>query len=615
MEPNWQLLTVQPFLSPFPPTNGIIFKSLRTVPVLFSRRSLIVLNRFSVVLALTISLFIASPAVAQDESARVTSNGSATAAAPASEKKVTLQGIGSEVAEALSVIESNHVVGKSIDYNRVFKASIDSMLHTLDPHSNYFDAKEFDQFRTDQSSRYFGIGATIGDLSDAEGEVQATFIRSTFENAPAHRAGLRYGDKIVEINGKNVLGKPFTEVRDHLRGPRGTAAKIVVERHGTGQRQTVEIVRDAVAQPSIAESYMIRPGVGYIAMTGGFNQTTFAEFAEAMQALKAKGMTQLILDLKNNGGGLVGQAYRVANTFLARGQTVFTQKGRLQGMTEPYRAENPAPETLPVVVLVNRNSASASEILAGALQDHDRALIVGETTFGKGLVQNPFELDYGSMLLLTIAKYETPSGRLIQRDYSDGNLYNYYTKGGIGREESDSDPAPNGEALRTGTGRIVYSGGGISPDVSVKPDTIPIERARFQQKLNNPIFAYALDVVYGQSQEFPGYKIDRPINFAYDLKESDFPVTEKMFNSFKSFAVRKYNFTPAQIDAERTFIERALRSEFVTAAYGTTTSFQVFNEYDNQLMRAIELLPQARQLAMEGAKAYRSSAGGLSNNR
>src|SRR5690606_12338332 len=178
-------------------------------------------------------------------------------------------------------------------------------------HSNYFDAKEFDQFRTDQSSRYYGIGATIGDLSDAEGNVEATYIRSTFENAPANRAGLRYGDKIVEVNGKNVIGKPFTEVRDHLRGPRGTPAKIVVERHGSGERQTVEIIRDAVPHPSISESYIIRPGVGYIAMTGGFNQTTYAEFVQSMQDLKSKGMTQLILDLKNNGGGLVGQAYRV----------------------------------------------------------------------------------------------------------------------------------------------------------------------------------------------------------------------------------------------------------------------------------------------------------------
>ena len=533
---------------------------------------------------------------------------SGSAAAKPEVPRVSLEKIELDVAEALSVIESNHVVGKKLNYNELIKSSIDSMLQSLDPHSNYFDAKEFEEFRTDQSSRYFGIGATIGDLSDADGKVQATYIRATFENAPAHRAGLRYGDKIVEVNGTSMIGKPFAEVRNFLRGPRGTIAKMVVERHGTGKRETVEIFRDAVSQPSISESYMIRPGVGSIAMTGGFNQTTYGEFVEAMRSLKAKGMTQLVLDLKNNGGGLVGQAYRVANTFLARGQTVFTQKGRVEGMTEPYLADNATPETMPVVVLVNRNSASASEILAGALQDHDRALIVGETTFGKGLVQNPFLLDYGSMLLLTIAKYETPSGRLIQRDYSDGSLYSYYTKGGVGSDSEGNGPTPNGPESRTDSGRIVYSGGGINPDVEVKADTIPIEQARFQQKLNNPIFAFALDLAYGRVKGLETYKVDKPITFDQDISNDDFAVTDRVYDTFKSFAVEQYKFTAAQIDKERSFVERALRSELVTAAFGTTTSFQVFNEYDNQLMKAIQLLPQAKQLAMDGAKARSAAA-------
>lgn len=520
------------------------------------------------------------------------------------EKAVTAENVEQDVAEALSLIESNYIGGKKLNYNDLFKSSIDSMLHTLDPHSNYFDAKEFEQFRTDQSSRYYGIGATIGDLSDVKGDVIATYIKATFENAPAHRAGLRYGDKIIEVNGVSMLGKPFTEVRNILRGPRGTPAKIVVERFSTGKREAVEIVRDSVSQPSIAESYMIRPGVGYIAMTGGFNQTTYAEFVDSMKELKVQGMQQLVLDLRGNGGGLVGQAYRVANTFLSSGQTVFTQKGRLDRTTEPYRAENNAPDNTPLVILVNRNTASASEILAGALQDHDRALIVGENTFGKGLVQNPFVLDYGSMLLLTIAKYETPSGRLIQRDYSNGNLYDYYTNGGSFRQTDDSDvEQPKGAESKTDLGRTVYSGGGINPDVAVKAQTITSERARFQQKLNNPIFAFALDLTYGRLKTFEDYKVDRPISFTYDIKASDFAVTEDLYQTFKKFAVDKYNFTPAQIERDREFVERVLRSELVTAAYGSTTSFQVFNEYDSQLRRAIELLPKARQLAMEGARA------------
>lgn len=557
------------------------------------------IKRPAIILTLALTFLLSLNGSAQTQGVARTGSGSGASVAE-TKKRVSAQDIESDIAEAMSLVESNHVSGKKINYNTVMKSSIDGMLHTLDPHSNYFDSKEFEQFRTDQSSRYYGIGATIGDLSDAEGKVIATYIRATFDGAPAHRAGLRYGDKIVEINGTSVLGKPFPDVRNMLRGPRGTPVKLVIERHATGKRENVEIVRDAVGQPSIPEAYMIRPGVGYISMTGGFNQTTYAEFVEAMKRLKAQGMRELVLDLKNNGGGLVNQAYKVANTFLSSGQTVFTQIGRLEGTSETYRAENPNPEQMPVVVLVNRNSASASEILAGALQDHDRALIVGENTFGKGLVQNPFILDYGSMLLLTIAKYETPSGRLIQRDYSDGNLYDYYTNGGVA---SDEDKKPKGPETKTDAGRAVFGGGGIAPDVAIKPDTITAEQARAQTKLANPIFAFAMDLASGKVPGYEAYKVDRPITFGYDIKSADFPVTNELYSALKSYAAAKFKIPAAHFDKERRFVERALRSELITAAYGTTSSYQVFNEYDTQLSKAIELLPQAKALAIEGAKA------------
>lgn len=524
-------------------------------------------------------------------------------ASSAPKKAVQVEDIEKDISEALSVIQNNYAGQKTINYNDLFKTSIDSMLHTLDPHSNYFDAKEFEQFKTDQSSRYYGIGATIGDLTDEKGNVVATYIKATFDGAPANRAGLRYGDKIISVNGQSMLGKPFSDVRNFLRGPRGTEAKLVVERLGTGKRETVDIIRDAVSQPSISEIYMIKPGVGYMNMNGGFNQTTYAEFAAGFRSLKAQGMQQLVLDLRNNGGGLVSQAYRVANSFLQDGQTVFTQKGRIDGVTVPYRAENPAPDRSPVVILVNRNTASASEILAGAMQDHDRALIVGENTFGKGLVQNPFQLDYGSMLLLTIAKYETPAGRLIQRDYSNGDLYNYYTEGGSFRDEKADDPKPSGPESKTDAGRAVYSGGGINPDVVVKPRTIPIERARFQAKLANPVFAFAMDLVAGRIPGYDSYKVLKPITFDYDLRKSDFPMTEQLFEAFKKYATTKYKYAPVQIDHEREFVERALRTEVVTAAYGAETANQVFNDYDDQLQKAIDLLPQAKVLAAEGFKA------------
>ncbi|MFM9905308.1 MAG: S41 family peptidase [Pyrinomonadaceae bacterium] len=571
-------------------------------------------------LAFLAILFISTSIVSAQVTSTAAKVGPNRAASPAKTtdaKKVTVEAVQSDFKEALSVIEGNYVGGKKLDYNEVAKSSIDSMLHTLDPHSNYFDAKEFEQFMTDQSSKYFGIGATIGDLSDADGKVLSTYIKATFDGAPANKAGLRYGDKIVSFTGQRVmpdgkivevkdvsmLGRPFSEVRSYLRGPEGTTIHLTVQHLATGKQETVDIVRAGVPQPSISEVYMIRPSVGYMAMRGGFNQTTSGEFIKGLRDLKAAGMQQLVIDLRDNPGGLVFEAVKVANTFLSSGQRIVTQKGRVTGTNEIYDAQNRSPDRSPIVMLVNRGTASASEIFAGSMQDHDRALIVGETTFGKGLVTYPFRLDYGSMLLLTIAKYETPSGRQVQRDYSNGDIYSYLYEGGSLRDDNVETVKLKGPESKTDIGRTVYSGGGINPDVTIKPKTIPIERARFQQKLANPVFAFALDLVAGRADGFGAYKVEKPIAFEYDIKTSDFPIDERLFQAFKKFAGEGYKFTPAQVDREREFVERTLRSELVTAAYGSQTSFQVFNEYDDQLLKAIELLPQAKQLATQGEKA------------
>ncbi|HEY9503948.1 MAG TPA: S41 family peptidase, partial [Pyrinomonadaceae bacterium] len=332
------------------------------------------------------------------------------------------------------------------------------MLSVLDPHSTYFDPVEYASFRTEQRSEYFGIGATIEDLR--EGSDVNTFIRATFEESPAAKAGLRFGDKIVAVNGESMKGKTYPEVRKFLLGPRGTTVKVTVEHPGNHQSETVNIIRDAVSLPSIAQAYMLRPGVGYVAMTGGFNITTADEFEQALKTLHARGMNMLVLDLRGNRGGLLIQAVRVANTFLQRGQTIVSQKGRFRDSSQSYASVNDSPDGVPVVVLVNGETASAAEIVAGALQDHDRAFIVGETTFGKGLVQFPFQLDYDSALLLTIAKYYTPSGRLIQRDYSNGGFYSYYFPGGLAADKSGTATQQSGPESHTDTGRAVYGGGG-----------------------------------------------------------------------------------------------------------------------------------------------------------
>jgi carboxyl-terminal processing protease len=561
-------------------------------------------NRFQFALSAMLILSIALPVLIhaqQGKSAkemaqgaptdRSSSNGSATR--ERGTRPVTSEDIESDLAEALTVIQDNYVDGNKLDYNSVFKSSITGMLRTLDPHSNYFDRAEFDEFRTDQRSEYFGIGATIGDLRTSE--TVNTYIRATFENSPAYRAGLRYGDRITAINGQSMVGKPYGQVREFLRGPRGTVAKVTVE-HLDGRTETVEITRDAVPQPSIPEAYMIRPGVGYVAMTGGFNTTTVDEFRAALDRLHEQGMQMLILDLRGNGGGLLNQAVRVANTFLKRGQLIVTQKGRVRGSSETYVADNDAPDKSPLVVLVNRGSASASEIVAGAMQDHDRAIIVGENTFGKGLVQIPFPVDYGSALMLTIAKYYTPSGRLIQRDYSNASFYDYYTNGGSYRTENKAaQTTPTGPESRTDTGRTVYGGGGITPDETIKPRVVTGP----QQRLIDPAFAFALELSRGRVAGFEQYKLQRGIDYRADLKPTEFAVTDALFKAFKDYVAAKtdYKLSPAQLDKERAFVERQLRYELATAAYGTTTAFQVFNYDDPQITKAIDLLPRARELA------------------
>ncbi|MDT5159377.1 MAG: carboxyl-terminal processing protease [Acidobacteriota bacterium] len=505
------------------------------------------------------------------------------------------EGLEADVSEALTVIQDNYVDGNKVNYNDVFKSSIIGMLRTLDPHSNFYDAKEFEEQRADWRSEYYGIGATIGDRR--VGASTDTYILATFEATPAFRAGLRFGDRVTEIDGKPVKGKASGDVRDMLRGPRGTTVRVTVERASNGATETVEITRDAVPQPTVPDAYFIKPGVGYIDMTRGFNYTTAEEFISALDYLRSRGMTGLVVDLRGNGGGILDQAVRVAEQFLASGQTILTQKGRgTRGEAREFKSENRSPDNTPLVVLVNRGTASASEIVAGAWQDHDRALIVGETSFGKGLVQSIMPLEYGTALTLTTSKYYTPSGRLIQRDYSNQSFYDYIYGRVNGTQAETQAEKPKGPETHTDTGRPLYGGGGISPDETIKPRTLSAQQVR----LIDPVFAFARDMVNGRVAGFPDYKVAGMPDFERNVEAGAFVVDDRVFKAFKEYVAahaEDYKVTDAQLDHSRDFIARQLRYDLTTAAYGSVKATQVLMLDDPQVTKGIDSLPRARDLA------------------
>jgi len=579
------------------------------------QRSSVVKKRFSqtVIMLSLLALVIPGLIVAQQKQtqspvAGTTAGKPSSGAPPTGRRNGRIRGAASiapivdDFDEALKLVQEHYVDGSKLEYNTVFKSSITGMLRSLDPHSNYFDKEEFDELKTDQRSEYFGIGASIQNY--LIGDEADTFITATFEGSPAARAGLRFGDRIVEVDGQKMKGRASADVRDKIRGPRGSMVKITIERAADKKIDTVQITRDAVSQPSIPDYYLLRPGVGYVDMSRGFNYTTTEELQGALDELHARGMTSLVLDLRNNPGGFLDQAIHVAEMFLPSGELILTQKGRNGLRDNEYKSRNTTPEKTPLVILVNEYTASASEIVAGAMQDHDRALIVGKTSFGKGLVQSIIPLEYGAGLTLTSAKYYTPSGRLIQRDYSNGGFYDYYTHGGSNRLDQKGQPAkPAGPEKRTDTGRAVYGGGGISPDEDVEPRTVSL----FQRRLVNPIFSFSRELVNGRIPGLEAYKVQRPIDFKHGLQPADYSITDAAFNAFKQYVASDatLKISTAQLGRNRSFIEEQLRFHIVTAAYGRVKADRVFiTTNDPQVAKAIDVLPRARDLAMTALRAH-----------
>jgi carboxyl-terminal processing protease len=493
------------------------------------------------------------------------------------------------------LVAKDHYAGQ-LDFNKVTKASITGMLRTLDPHSMYFDRQQWEDFQNDQSSRYYGIGSTIIQHS---GKV---YIVSPTEGTASYRAGLRYGDHIAGINGESTEGWTQAQVRSKLLGPEGTTVTVKIARVGGEKPLEFKLTRGSVPLPSVANYFMLGGGVGYVNLERGFNTTTFDEVNKALGELRQRGMTSLILDLRSNHGGLVDQAQRVSNLFLYKGQKILSMRGRVLPPRD-FDAKNTAPEEYPIVVLINRLSASAAEIVAGALQDHDRARLVGENSFGKGLVQSPFPLSDQSALVLTTGHYYTPSGRLIQRDYSGRSFYDYNLKRG-------DKNGTHTEEKRTDSGRTVYGGGGIDPDVEVKIRFVQHE-FELQRVWFDPVFEFAHQLAAGQIQGCNEFKLDRQADHHHQLQANEYQITDKVLAAFKSFLRdhREFKVEETRADKEADFVKRQIRYEMVTAAYGVETAYQVLLETDLQMQRAVAEIPNARIMA-EDLRRLRSSRDG-----
>jgi carboxyl-terminal processing protease len=515
-----------------------------------------------------------------------------------------LEGIEKDYNEAVSTITSNY--SGDVDHEKATQAAIQGMLSTLDPHSAYFPYSEFKKLKEDQDSRFYGIGVTIVQHRDG------VYVQSAVEGTPAAKLGLKYGDRILEVDGKNARDWSSEQVSKNVRGALGEPVTLKVERAGSEAPLYFTIVRDSVPLPTIRNAYMIKPGTGYIGLTGGFQRSSDDELAKSMKRLEEQGMRQLVLDLRGNPGGLLDQAIDVASEFLPRGQVVVSVKGRTE-YSEPivYKSTGSDPATLPLVILINRNSASASEIVAGAIQDHGRGLIVGETSFGKGLVQRIFQLPFNTGLTLTTARYYTPYGRSLQRDYSSGSLYDYYTR----HDQPENQPSPSntprtletplalasptppphlGPAVQTAVGRVFYGGGGITPDIEVKEPANTPARLRIAEAA----FYFTRHLAAGIVPGLESYRVEK-VQYGKSAKPADFAITDRVVEAFRNFVRTQTDLQvqPAQIDEELEFAKLRLRQEIVTAAFSNDAGARVLLDSDAQVLRALEALPDAKRLA------------------
>jgi carboxyl-terminal processing protease len=469
-----------------------------------------------------------------------------------------------------STVEQNFADPVSAD-KAIYKGAIPGMLRTLDPHSNFFDPKDFEGLREDQRGHYYGVGMSV------VGRNGKTIVVAPFVGSPAYKAGLRPGDIISEVNDKSTEGLDSTKVADLLKGPKGTAVQIKVIREGYDKPVVFNIVRDEISRKSVPEAFLLKPNIGYIKIEQ-FNETTGREFEDALKDLDQDTLKGLVLDLRGNPGGLLTEAVSVVEQLVPKGDVIVSHKGRASA-EHVYNARNGNHgRDFPIVVIVNRNSASAAEIVSGALQDHDRAWILGDNTFGKGLVQTVYPLIENTGLTLTTAKYYTPSGRLIQRDYSHVSFFDYYYRNNTA-ERNDND------VKMTDGGRTVYGGGGISPDEKFTQEKLtPLEIELLIK------FAFS-----GFTQHyFAIHREKLPAGWNLDSKTMD-----EFHNWLLS---QKIEFTEADFTKDYDWIQKRLQSEIYKTAFSVDEASMYDTRTDPEVEAAVKALPKAEALISSARK-------------
>ena len=496
---------------------------------------------------------------------------------------------------ALSAIQANYA--DKVEVDRLVYGAINGMLQTLDPHSSFMDPRTYAQMRERQEGRYYGLGLTI---QSVDGDITAVRV---FEGSPAFSSGIRRGDVIATVEGTSAKGWTTDQAVGRLRGPRGTAVGISLRRAGFDDLIELKVTRDQIHIPTVPAAFMLDATTGYIRVSD-FGENTDDELGSALKTLTGKGMKRLVFDLRGNPGGALDQAIKVSNRFLPRGDMIVYTRGRVQNSDQDYRATEQSDYLrIPMVTLVNRSSASASEIVSGALQDHDRSLIVGETTFGKALVQSVYRVNQNAGAAITTARYYTPSGRLIQRPW-DGTFDEYLTY--TLREQDPSRSHKPEELKYTDSGRKVYSGGGIEPDRRFDGPLLGFNPTKFGRAL------YARNVFDTFSQRFSreGDKriaqsaTTRPRNLT-----TGFEVSDAMLTEFREHVTK----TGMPIDdtawqADLPFIKAMIRYEIDLDLFGLATASENLAKADPQLQFAMSTFGEAEELFRLRAASPRRAA-------